>query len=46
MANAHRNNNSLDRVKIDGVWLEENQEVREGIANAFQQRLSEEVGEC
>ncbi|RVW26389.1 putative ribonuclease H protein [Vitis vinifera] len=44
MANAHRNNNTLDRVKIDGVWLEENQEVREGIANAFQQRLSEEVG--
>ncbi|RVW48874.1 LINE-1 retrotransposable element ORF2 protein [Vitis vinifera] len=44
MANAHRNNNTLDRVKIDGVWLEENQEVREGIANAFHQRLSEEVG--
>ncbi|RVW20242.1 hypothetical protein CK203_110272 [Vitis vinifera] len=35
MANAHRNNNSLDRVKIDGVWLEEDQDVREGIANAF-----------
>ncbi|KAL6349758.1 hypothetical protein AAG906_001645 [Vitis piasezkii] len=44
MANAHRNNNTLDRVKIDGVWLEEDQEVREGIANAFHQRLSEEVG--
>ncbi|KAL6314020.1 hypothetical protein AAG906_011754 [Vitis piasezkii] len=44
MANAHRNNNTVDRVKIDGVWLEEDQEVREGIANAFHQRLSEDVG--
>ena len=44
MANAHRNNNSLDRVKIDGVWLLEEQEVREGIANAYQQMLSEDLG--
>ena len=44
MANAHRNNNSLDRVKIDGVWLVEDQDVREGIANAYHQRLSEDVG--
>ncbi|RVW27502.1 Transposon TX1 uncharacterized 149 kDa protein [Vitis vinifera] len=44
MANAHRNNNSLDRIKIDGVWLVEEQEVREGIANAYQQRLSEDLG--
>ena len=36
MTNAHRNNNSLDRIKIDGVWLVEEQEVREGIANAYQ----------
>ena len=44
MANAHRNNNSLDRIKIDGVWLVEEQEVREGIANAYQQMLSEDLG--
>ncbi|RVW20876.1 Transposon TX1 uncharacterized 149 kDa protein [Vitis vinifera] len=44
MANAHRNNNTVDRVKIDGVWLEEDQEVREGTANAFHQSLSEDVG--
>ncbi|RVW25038.1 LINE-1 reverse transcriptase-like [Vitis vinifera] len=43
MANAHRNN-SLDRVKIDGVWLVEDQDVREGIANAYHQRLSKDVG--
>ena len=42
MTNAHRSNNSLDRIKIDGVWLLEEQEVREGIANAYQQMLSEE----
>ena len=35
MANAHRRNNSLDRIKINGVWMTEDQEVREGIVNAF-----------
>ncbi|RVW91414.1 putative mitochondrial protein [Vitis vinifera] len=41
MATAHRRVNSLDRIKINGVWLSEEQEVREGVANAFQQLLSE-----
>ncbi|RVX03495.1 putative ribonuclease H protein [Vitis vinifera] len=44
MANAHRRNNSLDRIKINGVWMTEGQEVREGIVNAFQHLLSEEPG--
>ena len=44
MANAHRRNNSLDRIKINGVWRIEEQEVREGIVNAFQQLLSEKPG--
>ena len=44
MANAHRRNNTLDRIKINGVWLSEEQEVKEGIVNAFQQLLSEESG--
>ena len=44
MANAHRRNNSLDRIKINKVWLTDEQEVREGIVNAFQQLLSEEPG--
>ena len=35
MANAHRRNNSLVRVKINGEWLSKEQEVREGVANAF-----------
>ena len=44
MANAHRRNNSLDRIIINGKWLTEDQEVREGIVNAFQNLLSEELG--
>ncbi|RVX01665.1 Transposon TX1 uncharacterized 149 kDa protein [Vitis vinifera] len=42
MANAHRRNNSREKIKINGRWLEEEQEVREGVVNAFQQLLSEE----
>ena len=41
MATAHQRVNSLVRIKINGVWLSEEQEVREGVANAFQQLLSE-----
>ena len=41
MANAHRRNNSLNKIKINGVWLSEEQDVREGVANAYQQMLLE-----
>ena len=44
MANVHRRNNSLDKIKINGVWLSKKQEVREGIANAYQQMLLEDSG--
>ena len=44
MASAHRRNNSLERIKINGEWLLEEQEIREGIANAFQNLLSEVWG--
>ena len=40
MTTAHRRVNSLDRIKINEVWLSKEQEVREGVANAFQQLLS------
>ncbi|RVW93801.1 hypothetical protein CK203_028184 [Vitis vinifera] len=46
MANAHRRNNSLDRIKINGVWRAEEQEVRRGlckISNNFS--LKSQVGE-
>ncbi|RVW27722.1 Transposon TX1 uncharacterized 149 kDa protein [Vitis vinifera] len=39
MANAHRRNNSLDKIKINGGWLAEEQEVREGTVNAFHLEL-------
>ncbi|RVW27976.1 hypothetical protein CK203_094127 [Vitis vinifera] len=32
------------KIKINGEWLSEEQEVREGIANAFHQLLSEDTG--
>ena len=41
MTNAHSRNNSLDKIEINGVWLTEEQDVREGVANAFHQLLSE-----
>ena len=44
MANALRRNDSLDKIKINGVWLNEDQEVREGIVDAFQHLLSKEPG--
>ena len=44
MTNAHRRNNSLDKIKVNGVWLTEEKDVREGLANAFHQLLSEDSG--
>ena len=44
MANAHWRNNFLDRIKINGVELVEEQEVREGIVAAFQHQLWEDPG--
>ncbi|RVW64056.1 hypothetical protein CK203_051078 [Vitis vinifera] len=44
MASAHCRNNFLERIKINGEWLLEEQEIREGIANAFKNLLSEDTG--
>ena len=44
MANAHRRVNFLNKIKINGVRLSKEQEVREGIANAYQQLLSDSSG--
>ncbi|RVW36862.1 hypothetical protein CK203_113737 [Vitis vinifera] len=44
MANARRRVNTLDKIKINGVRITEEQEVREGIASAYQQLLSEDSG--
>lgn len=44
MANARRRSNTLDKIIINGVRFTEEQEVREGIANAYQQILSDSSG--
>ncbi|WJZ90957.1 hypothetical protein VitviT2T_010072 [Vitis vinifera] len=43
MASAHRRNNALDRIKVNGEWLVEEQKVREEVVNSFQQMLSEDM---
>ena len=42
MANAHGRRNTMDRIKVSGVWLSKEQEVRIGIANALKQLLTED----
>ncbi|RVW22709.1 hypothetical protein CK203_103837 [Vitis vinifera] len=42
MANAHRMRHTMERIKISGVWLSEEQEVRTGIVDAFQRLLTED----
>ena len=44
MTSAHRRNNCMERIKINGEWFLEEQEIREGIANAFKELLSEDTG--
>ncbi|RVW88076.1 Transposon TX1 uncharacterized 149 kDa protein [Vitis vinifera] len=40
MANAHRRRNNVNRIKINGAWCIEENEIREGIGNAFKVLLS------
>ena len=42
MANAHRRRQSMDKIKINGVWLSEEQDVKNGIVDAFQRLLTED----
>ena len=42
MANAHRKRNMLSRVKINGFWLTEENEVRDGVVNEFKLLLAAE----
>ncbi|RVX13512.1 Nudix hydrolase 3 [Vitis vinifera] len=43
MTIAHRRRNSMDKIKINGIWLSEEQEVRTRIADAFKQLLTEDL---
>ena len=40
MVNAHRRRNNVDRIKINGAWLTEENGIRKGIANVFRLLLS------
>ena len=40
MANAHRRRNNMDKIKINGAWLTEENDIREEIVNAFKMLLS------
>ncbi|XP_059598831.1 uncharacterized protein LOC132255113 [Vitis vinifera] len=44
MAAAHRRINHMDRIKINGVWLTEEKDVREGVVNAFQHLQKIQIG--
>ena len=41
MASAHRRANHMDRIKINGITMTEERDVREGIVKAFKQQFSE-----
>ena len=42
MATAHQRRNSMDKIKVNGIWLSDEQKVRTRIANAFKQLLTED----
>ena len=41
MASAHRRVNHMDRIKINGITMTEEREIKDGIVNAFMQQFSE-----
>ncbi|WKA11092.1 hypothetical protein VitviT2T_028622 [Vitis vinifera] len=44
MASAHRRVNFMDRIKINGIRLTGEREIKEGVANAFQHQFSKSSG--
>ena len=40
MVNAHRRRNDVDRIRINGVWILKENEIKEGIVNDFRSLLS------
>ena len=41
MTNAHRRRNDVDKIKINGVWLSEENEIKEGVVRSFRSLLSD-----
>ena len=44
MASVHKRANYMDRIKINGVRLTEEHEIKEGVVNVFQQQFLESSG--
>ena len=41
VANSHRRNNALNKIKINGQWLTEEREIKQGMVEAFKNLLSD-----
>ena len=39
MANAHKRMNNVDKIRINGVWLSEENEIKEGLVDVFRSLL-------
>ena len=39
MANAHKRMNNVDKISINGVWLLEENEIKEGLVDVFRSLL-------
>ena len=44
MANSKRKRNCLKKIKINGLWLSEEQEIKRGVVRAYQNLLSDPSG--
>ena len=44
MANSHRRRNNIDRIRIGGDWLNEEENIKIGIVNAYKNLLSDPGG--
>ena len=41
MTNSHKKSNTIERIRVNGEWIEGDEEVRIGIVNAFKELLSD-----
>ena len=44
MANSNRRRNCRKKIKINGIWLSEDQEIQRGVVRAYQNLLSDLSG--
>ena len=39
MTNTHKRRNNVDKIRINGVWLSEENEIKEGLVDVFRSLL-------